>query len=75
MNRFVVMKEGIGASKLELLYLKSLHLETIQELQFILNILTLLFILLIPIVWYVLYRYFKGVSKTVPYYVNQNRNT
>lgn len=49
--------------------------EIIQELQFVLNILTLLFILLIPFVWYVLYRYFKNASTAIPYYVNQNRNT
>jgi membrane protease YdiL (CAAX protease family) len=46
----------------------------IIEMQIAFKIGTLLFLVLIPIVCYVLYRYYKGLTKVTPYRLNQNIN-
>ncbi|CAM5219132.1 hypothetical protein UACE39S_03226 [Ureibacillus acetophenoni] len=46
-------------------------LESIKEMQFVLNVGTVLFIILIPIVCYILYQYYKGATLITPYQKNK----
>ncbi|TWI58024.1 membrane protease YdiL (CAAX protease family) [Halalkalibacter nanhaiisediminis] len=73
-NNIIAGTYMLFPTELDTTYEEEALTQFIIEMQIAFKIGALLFIVLVPIVCYVLYRYYKGLPKVTPYQLNQNQN-